>query len=58
MKLSRSQVERLIIAELRQRFPGAIPVTIDYDISKEAGFCHCWWVEPARQEQGTPKGKP
>ncbi len=61
LELSRQQVEALVIAELRKRYPGwnPLPISIDFEPRTEGGFCHCWWVtgnKPAIAGESTDKG--
>jgi hypothetical protein len=44
MELSRQEVDQLVIAELLSRFPGALPISINYESRTEGGFCHCYYV--------------
>lgn len=44
LELSLAEVDQLVITELRKRYPGALPISIDYEPRTEGGFCHCWYV--------------
>jgi hypothetical protein len=44
LELSRSEVEAMIVRELRRRHPSALPISIDFEPRSPDGFCHCWWV--------------
>lgn len=44
-ELSRAEVDRLVIRELRRKHPGALPISIDFEPRTEGGFCHCWWIQ-------------
>ena len=44
LELSRDEVDAMVIAELRRRFPDALPMSVDYEPRTDGGFCHVWWV--------------
>ena len=49
LELSRAEVDKLLIDELRRRYRGAGAVTIDFEPRSERGFCHINWIRVERK---------
>lgn len=47
LELSRAELDELVIRHLREKHPGALPISVDYELRSEKCAVIAWWI-PAR----------
>ncbi len=56
LELSRAEVDKLVIGELRKRMrrKNPLPISVDYEPRTQGGFCHVHWIEGPNKNKPIP----